>query len=277
MTECVIYARVSTKEQADEGYSIDAQLKACRELCEREGLVVVAEFVEAESAGKAGRTQFARCAPTSSRPPGRATRRRSQARPPDSQLHRLTSSSKSSGVRDRFVVSDFPEGPAGVLARDVNLAVAKHYVNNLREEVKKGMAEKVAQGGWPHKAPLWLPKRQGDALPGVDPVTARFVVHAFERYASGLVSLSRRSPTSSTRWGCGCGRAQGLPLQRSTRCSRTRSTRVGYGGRARCTPARTSLSSPRRSSTVQEAFAPNRTQEQRAEALLRPSGLPLLR
>ncbi|MDP2233464.1 MAG: recombinase family protein, partial [Actinomycetota bacterium] len=59
MSQCVIYARVSTKEQADEGYSIDAQLKACRELCEREGLDVVAEFVEAESAGKAGRTRFA--------------------------------------------------------------------------------------------------------------------------------------------------------------------------------------------------------------------------
>ena len=52
----MIYARVSTREQADEGYSIDAQLKAIREFCSREGLEVASEFVEAESACKAGRS-----------------------------------------------------------------------------------------------------------------------------------------------------------------------------------------------------------------------------
>lgn len=58
MAECVIYARVSTKEQQQEGYSIPAQLKAIREFCIREGLTPVEEFTEAESAGKAGRAQF---------------------------------------------------------------------------------------------------------------------------------------------------------------------------------------------------------------------------
>ena len=58
MQPCVIYARVSTKEQQAEGYSIPAQLKAIRVFCEAQGLSPVAEFIEAESAGKAGRKRF---------------------------------------------------------------------------------------------------------------------------------------------------------------------------------------------------------------------------
>ena len=45
----VIWARVSSREQR-EGYSIDAQLRSCRERAERNGWKVVREFVVAESA-----------------------------------------------------------------------------------------------------------------------------------------------------------------------------------------------------------------------------------
>lgn len=45
----VIWARVSSREQR-EGYSIDAQLRACRLRAEREGWAVVREFAVAESA-----------------------------------------------------------------------------------------------------------------------------------------------------------------------------------------------------------------------------------
>ena len=42
----VLYARVSTDEQADKGYSLPSQLDACRKYAERLGYVVVAEFQE---------------------------------------------------------------------------------------------------------------------------------------------------------------------------------------------------------------------------------------
>ncbi len=44
-----------------------------------------------------------------------------------------------------------PETPQGELIRDVQLSVSKFYLGNLAEEVRKGMDEKVAQGGWPHE------------------------------------------------------------------------------------------------------------------------------
>ena len=40
----VIYARVSTKGQADAGTSIETQLRVCRKWCEHEGVEIIAEF-----------------------------------------------------------------------------------------------------------------------------------------------------------------------------------------------------------------------------------------
>lgn len=188
--KCVIYARVSTKEQQSEGYSIPAQLKAIRAYCAKEGLDPVAEFVEAESAGKAGRTQFGLLVEFfKANPEVRVVVAH--------KLDRLYRNFRDSltleedlGVRARYVVSDIPEGPQGELLRDVNLSVAKFYLNNLREEVKKGMDEKVAQGGWPHRAPTGYVNDKSTRTIVVEPESAEFVRIAFRRYATGTVSLS---------------------------------------------------------------------------------------
>jgi len=45
-THCVIYARVSNKDQEPEGFSIPAQLKFLREYASRNRLQVVQEFVD---------------------------------------------------------------------------------------------------------------------------------------------------------------------------------------------------------------------------------------
>ena len=50
--KAAIYARVSTLEQAEEGYSIDEQVRVLRDLCEREGYVVHKEYVDRGKSGK---------------------------------------------------------------------------------------------------------------------------------------------------------------------------------------------------------------------------------
>lgn len=54
----VLYARVSSREQQQEGYSIEAQVKLLRAAASREGIEIVREFIEVESAKAAGRKQF---------------------------------------------------------------------------------------------------------------------------------------------------------------------------------------------------------------------------
>lgn len=52
MNRAAIYARVSTEDQAREGYSLEAQLEMLRAYCEMEGLVVSKEFIDDGYSGR---------------------------------------------------------------------------------------------------------------------------------------------------------------------------------------------------------------------------------
>ena len=47
-----IYARVSTTEQAEEGYSIDEQIRVLKAFCEHEGYFIYDEYVDRGISGK---------------------------------------------------------------------------------------------------------------------------------------------------------------------------------------------------------------------------------
>src|SRR5204863_7963146 len=57
-TQAVLYARVSSKDQEREGFSIPAQQKLLREYARAQKLTVLREFVDVETAKQAGRSQF---------------------------------------------------------------------------------------------------------------------------------------------------------------------------------------------------------------------------
>jgi DNA invertase Pin-like site-specific DNA recombinase len=59
MEQGIIWARVSTKEQAEEGYSLDAQLKMLRDYSQKNNLKIIREFIVPESAsGRQERKKF---------------------------------------------------------------------------------------------------------------------------------------------------------------------------------------------------------------------------
>ena len=60
MKKAVLYARVSSTRQEKEGFSIPAQIKFLREYALENNIEVIEEFVEAETAKKAGRAEFNR-------------------------------------------------------------------------------------------------------------------------------------------------------------------------------------------------------------------------
>ena len=57
-TKFCLYARVSSREQEREGYSMDAQLKSCRDYATANDLEIVEEFIDIESAKELGRKNF---------------------------------------------------------------------------------------------------------------------------------------------------------------------------------------------------------------------------
>ncbi len=59
--KAVIYCRVSTKEQVDDGNSLVSQERICREYAKKEGFEVIEVFIEkGESAKTADRTELKR-------------------------------------------------------------------------------------------------------------------------------------------------------------------------------------------------------------------------
>lgn len=57
-TLAVLYARVSSKDQEREGFSIPAQVKLLRQYAREHGLTIAQEFVDVETAKQTGRTGF---------------------------------------------------------------------------------------------------------------------------------------------------------------------------------------------------------------------------
>jgi site-specific DNA recombinase len=61
MTQAVIYTRVSSRKQQQEGFSLDAQGKLLREYASRNGIQVIKAFEDLETAKATGRSSLTRC------------------------------------------------------------------------------------------------------------------------------------------------------------------------------------------------------------------------
>lgn len=155
-TRAIIYARVSTKEQKDTGYSIDAQIALLRGYCLAKGFDVIEEFIEADTAKEAGREGFTKMCRLL-----RAGKADAVVVEKTDRLYR--------NLKDRVTIDDLQkelhfvkEGSiltptsksADKFIADIKLVVAKNYIDNLSEEAKKGMLEKARQGIWPSRAPI---------------------------------------------------------------------------------------------------------------------------
>src|SRR5947209_1809775 len=191
--KAVIYARVSSREQQEEGYSIEAQEKYLRHYAAQKGLRIEREFVEAATAKKEGRKAFdamlcflrkqTDCKIVLVEKTDRLYRNfkdRLTFEELDVELHL---------VKEGQVISKESKSQVK-LVHGFNLLLASHYSNNLKEEVEKGMLEKAEQGHYPAKAPFGY--RNNKETRGIDPhpTNAPVLRTIFEMYSSGRYSLS---------------------------------------------------------------------------------------
>src|SRR4030081_3046283 len=191
----VIYARVSSKEQEKEGFSIPAQLKLLREYAAANSLAVAQEYVDVETAKQTGRAAFGESvASLKSHPSVRVML--------VEKTDRLYRNLKDWVTLDELDVEmHFPKEGV-VLSREsrssekfmhgIKVLMAKNYIDNLSEEARKGMQEKAEQGIWPTKSPLGyrnITGPDGKKIIAVDPALSPIVAQMFEWYARGDISL----------------------------------------------------------------------------------------
>jgi len=161
--EAVIYARVSSKEQEKEGYSIPAQLKLLNSYALDQGCRIVQEFVDVETAKKTGRPGFNSMVDF--------FRKQLKSKSPKEPCHILLVEKTDRlyrNLKDWVTIDDlnldihFVKENV-VLSKDsrssekfmhgIKVLMAKNYIDNLSEETKKGMLEKAEQGIFPCLSP----------------------------------------------------------------------------------------------------------------------------
>ncbi len=205
LLEAVSYLRVSTREQAerggtDEGFSIPAQREANVRKATELGARVVREFLDAgESARSADRdglqdmlafVQASRVNFCIVHKLDRLARNRAD----DIEIHQAL---LAAGVTLVSATESIDQTPSGMLVHGIMSSIAEFYSRNLATEVTKGMQQKLAQGGTPMRAPTGYVNvrridEQGREVRTVeiDPERAPLIRWAFERYATGEVSVA---------------------------------------------------------------------------------------
>src|SRR5215213_3401063 len=191
----VNYARVSSKEQEKEGFSIPAQLKLLKEYAAANGFAVAQEYVDVETAKQTGRVAFGEMvAYLNAHPSIRVML--------VEKTDRLYRNLKDWVTVDELEVEmHFPKEGV-VLSREsrssekfmhgIKVLMAKNYIDNLSEEARKGMQEKAEQGIWPTVAPLGyrnVTGSDGKKIIVVDPDVGPLITKLFEWYATGRISL----------------------------------------------------------------------------------------
>jgi DNA invertase Pin-like site-specific DNA recombinase len=192
----VLYARVSSREQREEGFSIEAQVKLLRAAALKDGIKIVREFVEVESAKATGRKQFAEMVTFFKR---NRTCRILLVEKTDRlyRNHRDALTLEDLDIQIHFVKENetlSKDAKSQIkFMHDIRLAMARNYSENLREEVKKGMSEKASQGTYPGRAPFGYRNNTAARTIEIHPEKGAIAQHVFEMYASGRYSLSALS------------------------------------------------------------------------------------
>lgn len=202
----VSYIRVSTKRQAEkggreEGFSIPAQREANKAKAKSLSAIVTKEFVDrGESAKTADRPALQEMLEFIKNHQvdyvivhklDRLARNRI-----DDAL--ITQAIKETNCQLISTTESFDDAtPHGQLLHGVMSSVAEFYSANLAFEVKKGMKEKVQNGGTPSKAPIgYFNVRKRDdkgreiRTVELDPERAPFITRAFNLYAEGTYTMA---------------------------------------------------------------------------------------
>lgn len=195
LKEAVIYARVSTPDQQREGYSIPSQLKLLEDYAALNGIMIVSQHVDVETARKSGRTAFGDML----RYLGRHPQVRTLLVEKTDRLYRNL---KDWGtiddlgleihfVKENVVMSDTCRS-SEKFVHGIKVLMAKAYVDNLSEETRKGMLEKAQQGIWPSFAPVGyrnVVDAAGRKVIVPDPTLGPLVSRLFDWFSTGNYSI----------------------------------------------------------------------------------------
>ena len=143
----VIYARFSSHQQNEQ--SIEGQIKVCREFAQREGYIIVGEYIDRAVSGKTdNRPQFQKMIADSARRSfeviivyqiDRFARNRYDSATNKAKL-------KKNGVRVLSARENISDDASGVLIEGVLESMAEYYSAELSQKIRRGMDLNAEKG-----------------------------------------------------------------------------------------------------------------------------------
>ncbi len=182
-----LYARKSTDVEDKQVLSIEAQLVELREYAKRENLDISAEYIEKKSAKSPGRPIFGKMLADIEQSGGNILAwhpdRLARNSIDGGQIIYLLDSGKLTTLK--FPSFWFESTSQGKFMLSIAFGQSKYYVDNLAENTKRGLRQKVRRGECPGRAPLGYINDVRTKTIVVDKQRSPIVVAALELYAKG--------------------------------------------------------------------------------------------
>lgn len=182
----VVYARYSSSAQNEQ--SIDGQLRDARAFAEREGYVIIKEYIDRAQSGTSDqRDSFQRMIREAARHQfdvvlvwklDRFARNRYDSATYKAKL-------KREGVRVVSVMERIADSTEGIILEGLLESMAEYYSANLAENVKRGQRETRMKGRPICKVPYGFTRTQ-DGSVIMDPVRGPVIKDVFEKFAAGI-------------------------------------------------------------------------------------------
>ena len=184
----IAYCRKSREEQDKQILSIEAQIAELQDFAKRENLEISEFITEAKTAKVPGREQFAQVLKKIEKGlaggivawhPDRLARNSIDG----GKIIYLLDTGK---LRDlKFPSFWFENTPQGKFMLSIAFGQSKYYVDNLSENVKRGIRQKIRNGVWPSKAPLGYFNEPRTRTIEVHSGKAKLVKRAYQLFAEG--------------------------------------------------------------------------------------------
>ena len=152
-----LYAHKSTDDEERQILSIEAQLAELREFARKESLAIVDEFIESKTAKVPGRVVFNEMMARIERGeaagmlawhPDRLARNSVDG----GRIIYLLDTGKLAALK--FPTFWFESTPQGKFMLNIAFGQSKYYVDNLSENVRRGIRQKLRRGEFPGKPPI---------------------------------------------------------------------------------------------------------------------------
>jgi DNA invertase Pin-like site-specific DNA recombinase len=192
----VALARVSSREQEREGFSLDVQEEALRRFAEQNGGTIVKMYRVAETASKAAeRTVFnemlEHCVKHAGKLAGLLVYKVDRAARNLPDYVRLQEIEQRHGVPLIVVSQPTTPTPAGRMSRGMMALMATYFADQLASDVREGHQRRV-KAGWFCNAPPFgyrSIRENGRAIVRTEEHEARLVRKLFDLYATGIYTL----------------------------------------------------------------------------------------